>query len=118
MERWRAELTSVGWPAERLAEAIDAAAAAGLPARISFEDARRLISGALAPDGELARRKAFSRRHVLVELAPRLYGQDPALLADGRARAWPTPRRYRHRRAPVPGSVSTPWPACWPRSGQ
>ena len=80
VERWRAELTSVGWPAERLAEAIDAAAAAGLPARISFEDARRLISGALAPDGELARRKAFSRRHVLVELAPRLYGQDPALL--------------------------------------
>ncbi len=53
---------------------------AGQPARISFKDARRLISGALAPDGELARRKVFSRRHVLVELAPRLYGQDPALL--------------------------------------
>ncbi len=80
MGRWRAELASVGWPAERLAEAIDAAAAAGRPARISFADARRLISGALAPDGELARRKVFSRRHVLVELAPRLYGQGPALL--------------------------------------
>jgi conjugative relaxase-like TrwC/TraI family protein len=80
VERWRAELASVGWPAERLAGAVDAAAGAARPARISFADARRLISGALAPDGELARRKVLSRRHVLVELAPRLYGQDPALL--------------------------------------
>ena len=80
MGRWRAELASVGWPPERLAGAIDAAAGAARPARISFSDARRLISGALATDGGLARRKVFSRRHVLVELAPRLYGQDPALL--------------------------------------
>ena len=46
VERWREELASVGWPAERLAEAIDAAAAAGPPARISFEDARHLIAEA------------------------------------------------------------------------
>ena len=47
---------------------------------MSFDDARRLIAEVLAPDGELARRKVFSRRHVVVELAPHLYGQRPALL--------------------------------------
>ncbi len=64
-------------PCRRL---IDAAAAATKPARMSFEDARRLIAEVLAPDGELARRKVFSRRQVIVELAPHLYGQDPKLL--------------------------------------
>ena len=79
-ERWRAELASVGWEAERLAEAIDAAAAAARPKRLSFEDTRGLIADVLAPDGELARRKVFSRRHVIVEMAPRLHGQDPRFL--------------------------------------
>ncbi|MGA3221467.1 MAG: MobF family relaxase [Acidimicrobiales bacterium] len=80
VERWRAELASVGWPVERLAGAVDAAAAAAQPALMSFDDARRLNTDLLAPDGELARRKVFSRRHVVVELAPHLYGQRPALL--------------------------------------
>ena len=80
MERWRAELASVGWPVERLAKAVDAAAAATKPARMSFENARRLIAEVLAPDGELARRKVFSRRQVIVELAPHLYGQDTKFL--------------------------------------
>ena len=80
VERWQAELALVGWPAERLAEAVDAAAAATKPARMSFEDVRRLIAEVLDPDGELARRKVFSRRHVIVELAPHLYGQDTKFL--------------------------------------
>lgn len=80
VERWRAELASIGWPAERLTEAIDAATAASRRAPLSFDDARRLVADVLAPDGELARRKVFSRRHVVVGLAPHLYGQDPKLL--------------------------------------
>ena len=79
VERWRAELAEVGWPVDRLTEAVDAAAAAAQPARMSFQDARRLVAEVLAPDGELARRKVFSRRHVVVELAPHLYGQGPRL---------------------------------------
>jgi hypothetical protein len=80
VERWRGEVASVGWPTERLAGAIDAAAAAVPPARLSFQAARELIAEVLAPDGELARRKVFSRRHVIVELAPHLYGQRPEFL--------------------------------------
>ncbi len=81
VERWRVELESVAWPADRLAEAVDRAAAArAQPAPITFDHARRLIADVLAPDGELARRKVFSRRHVVVALAPHLYGQDPKLL--------------------------------------
>ena len=81
MGRWRAELASVGWPPERLAGAIDAAARAARPARTQLSRTPAVsIAGALGPDGELARRKVFSRRHVLVELAPHLYGQDPKLL--------------------------------------
>ncbi len=39
-----------------------------------------MLDEVLAADGELARRKVFSRRHVLVELAPHLFGQDPRAL--------------------------------------
>src|SRR5262245_18736720 len=39
-----------------------------------------MLGEVLSADGELARRKVFSRRHVLVELAPHLFGQDPQVL--------------------------------------
>ena len=80
VERWRAELASVGWPTGRPAEAIDGAARAAHTPRLNFQDARRLIADLLAPDSELARRKVFSRRHVIVELAPHLYGQETKFL--------------------------------------
>ena len=38
------------------------------------------MSRILGQDGDLARRKVFSRRHVMVAVAPHLYGQDPRLL--------------------------------------
>jgi hypothetical protein len=47
---------------------------------MSFDDARRLIAEVLAPDGALARHKVISRRHLIVELAPHLYGQDSKFL--------------------------------------
>jgi conjugative relaxase-like TrwC/TraI family protein len=81
VERWRAELAAVGWPVERLAASVDAATRDRQPPqRLSLSDARALISDVLADDGELARRKFFSRRHVVVALAPNLYGQAPEVL--------------------------------------
>ena len=117
VERWQAELASVGWPAERLAEAVDAAAVATKPARMSFEDARRLIAGVLAPDGDLARRKVFSRRHVIVQLAPHLYGQDTKFLEPLAERALADPEAV-----PVIGVAGarervTRSPACLPTNG-
>jgi hypothetical protein len=41
---------------------------------------RWMLAEVLSSDGELARRKVFARRHVLVELAPCLFGQDPRAL--------------------------------------
>jgi hypothetical protein len=76
--RWRAELEAAGWPAERLAASVDAARRDCRP--MTLKEVRRLVSEVLRDDGELARRKVFARRHVIVALAPQLYGQDPALL--------------------------------------
>jgi hypothetical protein len=79
--RWRDELAGIGWPADRLAATIDAAAAAQRPLRqLTLPAAREIMSGILGPDADLARRKVFSRRHVIVAVAPHLYGQDPRLL--------------------------------------
>jgi conjugative relaxase-like TrwC/TraI family protein len=83
--RWRAELEAVGWPVERLTASVEAAKGDARP--MNLKKARRLVSEVLRDDGELARRKVFSRRHVVVALAPHLYGQDPALLDPLVARA-------------------------------
>jgi conjugative relaxase-like TrwC/TraI family protein len=76
--RWRAELEAADWPVERLAESIEAAKSKVRP--MTLKGARRFLSVVLGDDGDLARRKVFSRRHVIVAIAPHLYGQDPALL--------------------------------------
>jgi hypothetical protein len=78
VSRWRLELAAAGWPVERLAGSVDSAKNSCRP--LSFKDARRLLSEVLGDDGDLARRKVFSRRNVVVALAPHLYGQDPGLL--------------------------------------
>jgi conjugative relaxase-like TrwC/TraI family protein len=81
LPRWRAELASVGWPVDRLAASIDAAAARRRPVpRLGLRDLRRLVATVTDGDGELARRKVFSRRQVIVQLAPLLFGQDPRLV--------------------------------------
>ena len=69
-----------------------------------LRDARQLIAEALAPDGELARRKVFFRRHVVVALAPHLYGQDPDALGPLADRAWPTRGSTGHRRGRCQGA--------------
>ena len=70
---------SAGWPVERLA-AVGRRRPRSRPADDVLKEARRLVSEILGDDGDLARRKVFSRRHVIVALAPHLYGQHPALL--------------------------------------
>jgi conjugative relaxase-like TrwC/TraI family protein len=76
--RWRAELEAVGWPLERLAASVEASMRTPQP--MSLRDARWVLSEILDKDSDLARRKVFSRRHVIVTIAPYLYGQDPAFL--------------------------------------
>lgn len=81
MERWQAELADIGWPPERLAAAIDAAAVDSDPIPVmGLKKARQLLSEILGDDSDLARRKVFFRRDVIVAVAPHLYGQDPRLV--------------------------------------
>ena len=68
--------------------------------------ARQILSEVLAPDGELARRKVFARRDVIVAVAPHLYGQDPRLVEAaggpgvGRPRSHPPGRGGRRPGTP------------------
>jgi conjugative relaxase-like TrwC/TraI family protein len=87
--RWRGELEAAGWPFERLAASVEAARGDSPP--MTLKRARRILSEVLGDDSDLARRKIFSRRHVIVALAPQLYGQDPALLDAFVARALADP---------------------------
>jgi conjugative relaxase-like TrwC/TraI family protein len=81
VERWQAELTGIGWPVRRLTDSIDAGAATGpfLP-RMGVKEVRRLMSEVLGADSDLARRKVFFRRDVIVAVAPHIYGRDPRLV--------------------------------------
>jgi hypothetical protein len=47
---------------------------------LTLKSVRRTLGEVLSAEGELARRKIFARRHLLVELAPHLFGQDPRAL--------------------------------------
>ena len=83
LPRWVAELDEVGWSVEALAQAIDREALARRPPTptVGAHEVGDLVAQALHPDGPLAARKVFSRRDVLVALAPALYGRKPAELA-------------------------------------
>ncbi|MDA8061664.1 MAG: AAA family ATPase, partial [Actinomycetota bacterium] len=78
--RWRAELASIGWTPDRLTASIDAASGARIVGKPSLTEVHRVLGLVLADDGPLARMKVFSRRHLLVELAPHLYGWEPRLI--------------------------------------
>jgi conjugative relaxase-like TrwC/TraI family protein len=83
MRRWRVEIEATGWSLETIAQSVQRAAAERtLPSpEVSADDARRLVGQTLDPDGALATRKVFSRRDVIVAVAPALYGREPAELA-------------------------------------
>jgi hypothetical protein len=64
--RWRVELASIGWPVDRLTAAIESVASElGPPPKLTLNSVRHTLGELLSADGELARRKVFSRRHVL-----------------------------------------------------
>jgi hypothetical protein len=84
MPRWERELAEVGWPVERLEEAVREA---GLRMRVPSVDGRQVVAEVLDSEGELARQKVFARKEVIVDVAPQLFGQDPAMLERLVARA-------------------------------
>jgi len=93
MPRWEAEIAEVGWSVERFAAEVDRAAAErSLPApELRPFELRDVAHAALAPDGPLAARKVFTKRDVIVAVAPELYGRNLSELsrAVGRTLADP-----------------------------
>ena len=89
--RWRSELASIGWTPDRLTASITAASQARIAGEPSLAEVHRVLGLVLADDGPLARMKVFSRRHLLVELAPLLYGWDPRLVDAVAARVLADP---------------------------
>ena len=80
---WHAELDTVGWPVERLAAHMAASheRTRGLVFPLTASEIDHLATGVLDVDGALlARHKIFTRTHLVAEIAPRLYGRDPAEL--------------------------------------
>ena len=75
--RWRQELTDIGWRPDRIIESVrDADSRRIAPEVLHPTDVRAIVEHLLGPDGPLAAQKVFSRRDVMVEAAPFLYGLD------------------------------------------
>ena len=83
MPRWVAEMGEVGWSVEAIAQAVDREAAERRrpSPTLSAGEVPAVVNRVLDADGALAARKVFTRRDVVVAVAPALYGRDPAELA-------------------------------------
>ncbi len=80
---WQAEIAALGWDVDRLSANLSAARAhsAGLAVSLSATEIDALASDVLDVDGSLTTRsKVFTRTRLVAEVAPRLYGADPAEL--------------------------------------
>lgn len=82
MPRWQAEIEAVGWSIDRMtADVEEAARERTLPKpKLSPVELRTLAQEALAAEGTLAARKIFTRRDVIVAVAPHLDGRNPGEL--------------------------------------
>ncbi len=83
LPRWRAELGAIGWPAERLVSRLGSASTGqpALPFPMTEAEIDDLTAEVLDIDGRLlANHKVFTRTNLIAEVAPRLYGRDPAEL--------------------------------------
>jgi hypothetical protein len=78
MVRWHAELEGVGWPVGELERSVaEARSGSRRPRPLQPQDRDRMVAEVLAADGALAARKVFSRRDVVVAVAPKLFGHEP-----------------------------------------
>jgi conjugative relaxase-like TrwC/TraI family protein len=84
LPEWRHELDAAGWPIERLTAHLTAAEkqTRTLPFPLTANQIDALAADVLDIDGRLlSSHKVFTRTHLIAEVAPRLYGHDPAELA-------------------------------------
>jgi conjugative relaxase-like TrwC/TraI family protein len=75
--RWQAELAEIGWSPDRLNKAVEAKSGRRIAPRPHPNLIHKLLTDVLGEGSDLARRKVFSRRHLIVALAPHLYGWTP-----------------------------------------
>lgn len=83
MPRWEAELAEIGWPVHRIEAAVQDARpqCTGLAAPLTHTEIDLIAARLLDVEGEfLARGKVFTRSRLVTEVAPLLYGHDPAEL--------------------------------------
>ncbi len=79
LPRWRKELTDAGFPPERLVADIKRAGLdyrrAHSPAKVLWDkELAQLANDVLGRDGTLSARKVFSKRDVIVAVAPKVFG--------------------------------------------
>jgi hypothetical protein len=79
LPRWRKELTDAGFPSEQLVADIERAGLhyrpAHSPTKILWDkELANLTNDVLGPDGSKAARKVFSKRDVIVAVAPKVFG--------------------------------------------
>lgn len=83
LPHWQAELADIGWSVKRLTTALEDARTVSprLPLGLTGAEIDALAAEVLDAGGELMRRhKVFTRTRLIAEIAPRLYGRDPAEL--------------------------------------
>ena len=83
LPRWRSELAAIGWPVERLVAHLGSASTVqpALPFPMTEAEIGDLAAKVLDIDGRLlANHKVFTRTNLIADVAPRLYGRDPAEL--------------------------------------
>jgi conjugative relaxase-like TrwC/TraI family protein len=78
LPRWRDELAEIGLTVTQLAASIDRAKTNyRTPPPLDDRQIAELAEQILGVEGELARRKVFTKRDVIVAVAPHIHGQDP-----------------------------------------
>ncbi len=80
MARWQAELTEIGLEPPAIDAAVQEQAHRRITHPLTEAELRLLADELLAIDGRLAAQKVFTRRDVVVAVAPRLFGLHPAVL--------------------------------------
>jgi conjugative relaxase-like TrwC/TraI family protein len=82
MARWTAELNAIGITVDDLARSVVDESHRRIAGDLSPELVQSLVADALGPKGRLAERKVFSRRDVLVAVAPQLFGHTADTVED------------------------------------